>query len=152
MSQPAEYESMIRRCFALAEASVEQGNHPFGALLYRDGEIVAQAENTVLSGSDVTGHAEMNLVRQVSARYEAKRLADAILFTSAEPCVMCCGAIFWSGIGRVVFGVSAPALAVLTGGHFVIESREIFAQLTPRVGVDGPILESEGLEIHRRFW
>jgi tRNA(Arg) A34 adenosine deaminase TadA len=147
-----DHESLIRQCYHLASTSVGRGNHPFGALLWREGGVFMEAENTVLTGCDITAHAELNLVRKVSASVAPGALADAILYSSAEPCVMCCGAIYWSGLRRVVFGVSAPSLASVTGGHYVIESREIYARLKPGIEVMGPVLESEGLAEHRRFW
>ncbi|MFD7102034.1 nucleoside deaminase [Streptomyces celluloflavus] len=71
-----------------------------------DDEILLEAENTVTTGRDATGHAETNLVRLATATYDAGFLRTCSLYTSTEPCAMCSGAIYWGGIGRVVY---APA-------------------------------------------
>lgn len=80
-----------------------RSNHPFGSLLVDpDGNVVLEAENIVLTGRDCIGHAELNLVRTAGGRFDAASLRGYTLYTSPEPCAMCAGAIYWSGIGRVV--------------------------------------------------
>src|SRR5579859_3432783 len=93
----------VRRSVQIAADAVSHGNHPFGALLVRDGKVLLEAENTIFTRHDITNHAEMNLVRLSVNRYDAAFLADCTLYTSTEPCAMCAGAIYWSGIGAVVF-------------------------------------------------
>ena len=65
---------------------------------------------------------------------------------------MCCGAIYWARIDRVVYGVAARSLELITGGQFVIASAEIFGRLTPQIEVIGPLLEEEGLPLHQTYW
>ena len=72
--------------------------------------VVLEAENTVVTQRDCTAHAELNLVREAVARFDAEQLGAHTLYTSTEPCEMCAGAIFWSGIGRVVFALSSETL------------------------------------------
>src|SRR5689334_19449343 len=104
-------EELLREAIAVARNARSNGNHPFGALLAdRDGQILLRAENTVVTGSDATGHAETNLVRLASAAYPADQLGELILYSSTEPCAMCAGAIFWSGIGSVVYALPETAL------------------------------------------
>ena len=74
------------------------GDHPFGALLVKDGEVVLTAVNTVNTDHDNTRHAELNLVSQAMRQFDADFLADCVLYTSTEPCAMCAGAIYWAGI------------------------------------------------------
>ena len=83
---------------------------------------------------------------------DAAALERATLYTSTEPCVMCCGAIYWSRIPRVVFGCSAVELGVVAGGSLVMPSRQVFASGTRRVEVVGPVLETEALAVHRAYW
>jgi tRNA(Arg) A34 adenosine deaminase TadA len=110
-------DTHLRRAIALAHQARENGNHPFGALLADGrGEVVLEAENTVLTEHDCTNHAELNLVRAASRRFAEGQLGDCTLFTSTEPCAMCAGAIYWSGIGRVVFALSGAALTVMVAG------------------------------------
>ena len=66
---------------------------------------------------------------------------------------MCCGAIHWAGIGAIVFGVRAREMvATFDGAYTGIPCREVFARLDPDVAIDGPVMEAEGLQIHRDFW
>lgn len=105
---PADIE-LLRRAIALAASARSHGNHPFGALLTNeDGDVIAEAENTVVTERDVTGHAETNMVRNAWRRFNEDVRARSALYTSTEPCAMCSGAIYWSGIPRVVFACRRP--------------------------------------------
>ena len=147
-----DHEVYIRRTIALAAAAREKGNHPFGALLVRNGEIVLEAENTVSTETDVTAHAELNLVRKGWAELDQDTLSECTLYTSTEPCAMCCGAIYWAGIPRVVFGCAAETLYRLTSGGLHTPASEIFARGNRPVQVTGPVLEEEALQVHIGFW
>ncbi|HDD54680.1 MAG TPA: nucleoside deaminase [Chloroflexi bacterium] len=147
----------LRKSFAVAARSRENGNHPFGAVLVGPKfEFLLEAENTVLSGNDITEHAEINLVRMALADYDPRSLALCTIYASTEPCPMCAGAIFWSGIGRVVYGVSEAGLYRLVGEEseevLQIPCRELLAHGRRNVEVVGPLLEEEGLQVHEGFW
>jgi len=148
----------LRRAIEVANAARNHGNHPFGALLVgADGKVLAEAENTVVTGRDPTGHAELNLVRIASAQFDREVLPRSTLFTSTEPCAMCAGAIFWSGIGKVVYALSEEGLYTMTGARIAqeamkIPSREIFARCGRPVEVEGPALEEESKGPHTGFW
>ena len=93
---------LLRRAIDLARQARAHGNHPFGALLAdAHGQVLLEAENTVLTGRDATGHAETNLIRLASAQLSEEARLHSTLYTSTEPCPMCTGAIFWAGVGRV---------------------------------------------------
>jgi tRNA(Arg) A34 adenosine deaminase TadA len=151
-------EDLLRDAIAVAQRARDNGNHPFGALLAdRDGRVLLTAENTVVTASDVTGHAETNLVRLASAGYSAAELADLILYTSTEPCAMCAGAIFWSGIGAVVYALPEASLYELTGDDpanltLLLPCREVFAAGRRRISVDGPFDLPEARDVHAGFW
>jgi tRNA(Arg) A34 adenosine deaminase TadA len=148
----------LRRAIDLAGSAREHGNHPFGAILVdTDGRLLAEAENTVNTDHDCTGHAETNLVRLASQRFDPSTLAGSTLYTSTEPCAMCAGAIHWSGISRVVFALAEDQLYQLTGGDPSNETmrlpcREVFARCRRPIEVVGPILEEEAERVHRGFW
>lgn len=146
------HDDLIKRCYALAETAVEHGNHPFGALLLKDGEVLLEAENTVVTEKDITGHAELNLVRMASKRFDPETLAQSTLYTSTEPCIMCQGSIYWAGIPRIVYGVRGSSVANLGGAGWYISSRDTYGRMLPKIEVSGPILEDDGMEIHKRFW
>lgn len=105
------HEPFLREAIALSKSAVENGDEPFGSLLVKDGEVILRAENSVFTGHDMTNHAEMNLVKLAAQHYDTAFLADCTLYTSTEPCAMCSGAIYWSGIGRMVFACSKRGLA-----------------------------------------
>jgi len=149
-------EEWLRRVIALAQKSREAGNHPFAAIVL-DGkrELLAEAFNDFRS--DCTGHAEIVAVRKVSSRHSPAELRGATLYSSAEPCAMCAGAIYWSGIGRVVYALSEERLLKLTGNHpenptLSLPCREVFARGQREIEVVGPLLEDEAAVPHKDFW
>ena len=156
MTQPDEPH--LLRAIELARRARENGNHPFGALLVdAAGVVLLEAENTVLTEHDCTNHAELNLVRAASRRYDEATLDGCTLYASTEPCAMCAGAIYWSGIGRVVYALSEERLLQLTGNHpenptLSLPCREVFARGQRAIEVDGPLLEDEAAVPHKDFW
>lgn len=145
-------KEFIERCNALAESAVEAGNHPFGALLVIDGEVVLEAQNTVLTDRDVTAHAELNLVREAGKAFDQEQLGRATLYTSTEPCPMCAGAIYWAGLSKLVFGVSGADLGQIAGESFVWSSAELFDRGDRNVSVIGPIGATSGRQLHKNYW
>src|SRR5215813_13301572 len=117
------HAELIRESIRLADAAVVKGNEPFGALLVKDSQVLLRAENTIRTGHDMTNHAEMNLVRLALTQYDVEFLKDCILYTSTEPCAMCAGAIYWSGIGQVVFGCSEKRLGQIAGAGLDVPCR-----------------------------
>jgi tRNA(Arg) A34 adenosine deaminase TadA len=148
----------LNRAIELAAAARQHGNHPFGSLLVDgDGNVVLEAENTVVTGGDVTAHAEQNLVREASTRFRPDELPAYTLYTSTEPCAMCAGAIFWSGIGCVVFALSSATLAEVvrdpTGAYtLALSCREVFQRGGRTIDVRGPLIEDQALVVHDGFW
>src|SRR5207237_6027653 len=99
------------RAIVLSEGARRNGNQPFGALLVgADGEIIAEAENAMLSARDLTAHAEMNALRMASRRAWPVQLAGATMYASGEPCPMCAGAMLQHGLRRIVFGIRWHAI------------------------------------------
>ena len=146
------HDDLMKRCYALAESAVARGNHPFGALLWKDGNVLMEAENTVVTQMDVTGHAELNLVRIASKRLDPETLTGSTLYTSTEPCIMCQGAIYWAGIPRIVYGVAGSSLAALQSASWYVASRDNYQRMKAAIEVTGPILEDMGMGIHKVFW
>ena len=103
----------LRRCVELAQQARDRGDHPFGSVVVTADGRVVEGLNTVVTRRDPTGHAETNVVREAAARLEPDELAASTLYTSTEPCAMCAGAIYWSGIPRVVFALSESGLATI---------------------------------------
>ncbi len=153
-----EYDSrFVRAAIEVARRAREHGNHPFGAVLVdANGRLLMEAENTVVTEKDCTGHAETNLVRQASTRYEPDFLAGCTLYTSTEPCPMCAGAIYWGNVGRVVYGLSQNGLYEMVGAEseedLRLSCREVLGRGRKAIQVMGPLLEEEAREVHMGFW
>jgi tRNA(Arg) A34 adenosine deaminase TadA len=143
-----EHATPIRRAIQLARESRANGNHPFGALLVVDAEVVLEALNTVATERSPLRHAELNLVELAWQRLPGDVIRRSTLYTSTEPCPMCTGAIFWSGIRRVVFSVPASDL----GDRFCGPCGPLFDRASERTEVIGPVLAEEGREVHVGFW
>jgi len=151
-------ETFLRRSFAVAQRARSHGNHPFGAILVSGtGEILLEVENGYMPDRDMTGHAERLLATAASKQFDQKFLAGCTLYASAEPCCMCAGAIYWAGIGRVVYGLSEHRLKTITGNHaenptLDLPCRTVFAAGQRPVQVIGPLLEDEAAVIHAGVW
>ena len=148
----------LRSAIAVAWHAREHGNHPFGAVLVdANNQVVLEAENTVITERDCTGHAETNLVRLATRRFTPAQLTGSTLYTSTEPCAMCAGAIHWSQIGRVVYALSEVDLYAIIGfapDQLRLPCREVFARSQRPVQVDGPVaaLDMEARAVHADFW
>src|SRR5512140_326530 len=106
----------LRTSIEVAQHAREHGNHPFGAILVdENNQVLLEAENTVITGRDCTGHAETNLMRFASQQFPPEKLARCTLYTSTEPCAMCAGAIHWGNVRRVVFALSEVSLYEIAG-------------------------------------
>lgn len=149
---------LVQLACRVAQRSRDKGNHPFGALLVdRSGTVLLEAENTVVTERDCTGHAETNLVRMASRELPASVIAEATLVTSTEPCAMCAGAIYWSGIPRVVYGLAETELSAMTGSDaenptMSLSAREVFAHGQREIEVVGPLDVAEARAVHQGFW
>ncbi len=150
--------TFLRAAFDLAARARANGDHPFGALLVGpDGLILLEETNGFARyGGDRTAHAE-RLIASQSKSFPQSLLAAATLYASAEPCAMCAGAIYWSGIGRLVYGQSEASLKTFTGAHqenptLALPCRSVLAAGQRPVDVVGPLLEDEAAELQRGFW
>ena len=137
----------MREVFSVARRARAHGNRPFGALLVAaNGAVLAAAENAQITEEQVLAHAEMNLLHRAVKEFSPDVLAASTLYTSAEPCAMCAGAIFWSGISRLVYGLSSDRLHELTGFSrqmLVASARDVLGRAGRQVEVVGPIFEAE---------
>ncbi|MGA3138535.1 MAG: nucleoside deaminase [Xanthobacteraceae bacterium] len=151
-------EKFLRLSFEVANRARANGNHPFGSVLVgASGEILLEVENGFLPDHDMTGHAERLLATQACKQFAADILRGSTLYTSAEPCAMCAGAIYWAGISRVVYGLSEHRLKAITGKHeenptLDLPCRTVFAAGQRPVEVIGPLLEDEAATLHTDFW
>lgn len=136
-----------------------QGGRPFGAVVTdADGRIVAEAGSVPrIDPRDWTAHSEMVALRAACAVLNWEALGRAIIYASGEPCPMCAGAIYWCNIRRLVYSVSEPAMRALRAPYeraagIAMRCTELFARGGRRIEVVGPLIEEEGLAVHRRYW
>ena len=141
----------LRRAIELSRIARDKGNGAYGSVLVgADGQVLAEAENNQVTDRDPTGHAEINLVRIAGKRFDAQTLAGATLYASAEPCAMCAGAVFWSGVKRVVYALGSErnyAMLPPSGAELRIGCREILGRGGRAVEVVGPALEDEAARV-----
>ena len=97
-------KTFMREAIRLADESVQNGGGPFGAVIVRNGEIVAGSANSVTRDNDPTAHAEVNTIRLACRKLGTFDLSDCVIYTSCEPCPMCLGAIYWARITRIYYG------------------------------------------------
>jgi tRNA(Arg) A34 adenosine deaminase TadA len=154
----ANDELYLRLAIAAAARAREAGNHPFGAVLVDEhGEVLLEAENTVLTSRDFMGHAEMNLIREALRQFGAEPLASSTVYVSAEPCAMCAGAFYWARVRRVVFGLSGDAVREMTSirptnPYLQVGCRDVLSRGRPQIDVSGPNLQDEARTVHLGYW
>ena len=103
----------MREAIKLSAESVQSGGGPFGAVIVRDGEIIARGENRVTVCNDPTAHAEVSAIREAAARMGTYDLSGCEIYSSCEPCPMCLGAIYWARLDRLYYaGTRADAANV----------------------------------------
>jgi tRNA(adenine34) deaminase len=132
---PAEDQAFMR--LALDEA--RRGDYPFGAVIVRDGKVIARGRNLGKVHDDPTAHAEMTAIRRCLAEHGSAALRGSTLYASGEPCAMCMGAIIWGHVGRLVFAASIKQLTTKINQIMVpcadIAANAPFASITIKAGV-----------------
>lgn len=158
----AQIKANLLKAVAAAHTAMEEGRHPFGSVL-----VGPDNESVVLEQGNVNtlNHAESTLCRVAFEKYSQDYLWQCTIYTNFEPCCMCAGSIYWSNIGRVVYGLSEHALLELTGDHeenmtLDMPCRKIFSSGQKNVEVVGPFADTESdnelkeaiLKDHVSFW
>jgi len=146
----------LRMAIDMAKESQEKGNLPYGCILVsKDGTVLLKGENTINTDHDCLAHAEINLIREACKVYDHEFLKTCTIYTSDEPCPMCSSAIYWSGLGKLTYGLSKGGYYDLVGRNnpdwvFEMSAREVLKSGKRKVEVTGPFLESEVAELHTR--
>jgi len=142
----ADDERFMR--IALDEA--RQADFPFGAVIVRDGQILARGRNLGRTNGDPTAHGEMIAIRRCLAEHGGAALRGSTLYTTGEPCAMCMGAILWCRVGRLVFAASVQQLAT-TLDQIMISSADIAAKapFVP-ITITGGVLADEAMQLFGR--
>ena len=152
--------TLLRRAFTLAGEARARGDRPFAAVIAdKTGQVLAEAGSTQGKGGGGTlAHSEMNALHDVlRAGLPRDVLRNATIYSSGEPCAMCSAAIFYTGIGRAVYGLSAGAILHLRNAQphtagLSLSCRAVLDSAAERVEVIGPCLEAEGALPHQGYW
>ena len=154
-------KALLRECIRIAHEAMEKGNHPFGALLAdKDGNILMEQGNAFTEGGSAY-HAETLLLLRAARKFSPEELQSCTLYSNFEPCCMCTGALYWTNVGRLVFGATEDALLSYTGSNdenptFSLSSREVVKHGQKPIEILGPTEDNALLEEivrdHIGFW
>ena len=141
----------MRLAIAAAGDALAAGDMPYGATLVApDGQVLLTERNRQHSRGDCSAHAEMVLVRRATEQLGADALRGATVYASGEPCAMCAGAMYWAGVGHVVYAAAQPEMAALLGGPLLpARCAELLAAAEPPLPVTGGVLAEEALALLR---
>ena len=152
-------ERLLRQAFEVASRARQGGDHPFGSVLAdKAGNILREQGNGYTAeGHDRTAHAEKLLASWAAKNLSLEQLQECTLYTSAEPCAMCSGAIYWAGIGRVVYGQTERDLKAQTGANVEnptldLPCRVVFTAGQRPTEIVGPLLEEEAARLQADYW
>ncbi|MCU0442555.1 MAG: nucleoside deaminase [Bacteroidia bacterium] len=135
-------EYFMRLALAEAQKAFDEGEVPVGAIVVHNHQIIGKGYNLTERLNDVTAHAEMQAITAASNFIGAKYLWDCTLYVTLEPCIMCGGALYWSQIGKVVFGALDEKRGYKKAGN----------QLHPKTKVLGGIMETECSDLVKQFF
>ncbi|MYG99109.1 MAG: nucleoside deaminase [Acidimicrobiaceae bacterium] len=161
MTELTEREKqLLRRAIDVSRRSRQNGNHPFGAIFVDgSGNVLVEAENSVVTTGDLIGHAETNLAREMGLALTAEQIADGTVYASCEPCAMCAGAMYWAGVNRLIYGMNESDLMVFDNGErdenatmTGVGCRAVLASGQRHIEVSGPHLVDEAVQVHHGFW
>lgn len=139
------------RYMRMALDEARRGDFPFGAVIVRDGRLLARGRNLGRTNHDPTAHGEMMAIRHCLAAHGSAALKGSTLYTSGEPCAMCMGAIVWCRVGRVVFAASVQQLATKIG-QIMIPSAEIAAKSSfVSIAITGGVLADEAMQLFATY-
>ncbi len=138
----------MSRAIELSENNVKNGGGPFGAVIVKDGKIVAEGFNQVTKNNDPTAHAEVTAIRIAASNLNTYDLSGCVIYTSCEPCPMCLGAIYWSGIKEMYYGNTQQNAADI-GFDDAFIYKEIDKPISDRKLVTRQIMNEEALGAFR---
>ena len=144
-------EHFLRLAIKLAFEAREMGADPFGAVLVREGVLLAQARDRSVEVSDPTYHAELGAISAYCRDRRVFSLEGCTLYCSTEPCPMCAGAIHWARLSRVVYSVSQAMLQRESGGRPKPSCEPIINMGSTRTEIVGPLLPDEGLAVFQGY-
>jgi len=143
-------EELMREAIRLSRESIAKGGGPFGAVIARDGEVIAATSNSVVPDNDPTAHAEMNCIREACRKLGTIDLSDCVIYTSCEPCPMCLGAIYWAHIGKIYYAnTRQDANEIAFADNFIYDEFEL--PLEQRTKPIIPLLRDEAIKVFEEW-
>jgi len=143
-------EQLMRMAIQLSAESVEKGGGPFGAVIAKDGEVIAATSNSVTLLNDPTAHAEVSCIREACRKLGTFDLSGCDVYTSCEPCPMCLGAIYWAHLDRIFYANNRKDAAEIDfADDFIYQ--ELEKPLTNRSLPVIPLLRTEALPVFRQW-
>jgi len=133
----------------LALEEARQGDAPYGAVIVKDNQVIAKAHNTARQDSDPSAHAEMNVIRSLTARLHNPSLEGYTIYTTGEPCPMCASACVWTGISEIVYAASIQDLIEANQSQINISCEEVIAKGFREIKVTKGLLKAECLELFK---
>ena len=122
----AEDAHFMEMAIALSEESVDLGGGPFGAVIVRNGEVIATGTNRVVPDNDPTAHAEVRAIRNACQKLGTFELSGCTVYSSCEPCPMCLSALYWAGVSRICYGnTKADAKAIDFDDSFIYDQLDL---------------------------
>ena len=143
----ADDRKFMARAFELARRSLARGDMPIGAVLVKDGKIICEYGNSINTDSDLTPHGETGLISRASRVLTKSEWEGTTLYTSLEPCIMCCGSIHWAGIKTVVYGGTTRLPTGALYGPERLRIREVYERNGWDTKVRGPLMDDEEFKI-----
>lgn len=142
----------MKEAIRLSALAVEHGNEPFGAVLVKDDEIVYTNENQIYTKHDYTYHAEMGLIRNFCGETGITDLSEYTLYSSCEPCFMCCGAMVWAKVGRLVYGASDIELCEILNVQGSECSKIVFENSGHKSDITAGVMRDESLAVLKKYF
>jgi guanine deaminase len=133
----------------LALEEAKKGDAPYGAVIVKDNQVVAKAHNTVRRDNDPSAHAEINVIRSLTAQIKSTSLEGYTIYTTGEPCPMCATACIWTGISEIVYAVSIQDLIAVNQSQIDITCEEVIAKSFRNIKVTKGVLKSDCLELFK---
>ncbi|MBW4498620.1 MAG: nucleoside deaminase [Scytonema hyalinum WJT4-NPBG1] len=133
----------------LALEEAKKGDAPYGAVIVKDNQVVALAHNTVKRDSDPSAHAEINVIRNLTAQLQNPSLEGYTIYTTGEPCPMCATACVWTGISEIIYGASIEDLVSVNQSQINISCEEIIAKSFRKIKVQRGVLRQECLKLFK---
>lgn len=133
----------------LALEEAKQGDSPYGAVIVKDNEVVAKGYNTVKRDCDPSAHAEMNVIRSLTAKLKNPSLEGYTIYATGEPCPMCATVCIWAGISEIIIGASIKDLISVNQSQIDLSCEEAIAKSFRNIRVTKGVLREECVQLFK---